>query len=101
MHLKAKSKAVAYDKLKMWVEKGRLLPTKIECLTETEMLIKTLHFKEIKKFEGDSERPSVVETDSPLYKDYKSVMIFANIKAREFEDEVFTLSFMPKLESLR
>jgi len=101
LHLRARSKSVAYDKLRMWVEKGKLLPTKIECLTEGEMLIKTLHFKEIKKFEGDIERPSVVETDSPLYKDYKSIMIFANMKSREFEDEVFTLSFMPKLESLR
>ena len=101
LHLRARSKSVAYDKLKMWVEKERLLPTKIECLTEGEMLIKTLHFKEIKKFEGDIERPSIVETDSPLYKDYKSIMIFANMKSREFEDEVFTLSFMPKLESLR
>jgi len=101
LYLRARSKSVAYDKLRMWVEKGKLLPTKIECLTEGEMLIKTLHFKEIKKFEGDIERPSVVETDSPLYKDYKSIMIFANMKSREFEDEVFTLSFMPKLESLR
>jgi hypothetical protein len=28
-------------------------------------------------------------------------MIFAKIKAKNFKDEVFTLTFMPKLESLR
>jgi len=28
-------------------------------------------------------------------------MLYANIKQRDFKDEVFTLTFMPKLESLR
>jgi hypothetical protein len=46
-------------------------------------------------------RPSLIETDSPLYKDYKSVMIFAKIRKRELKDEVFTLTFMPNIESLR
>lgn len=101
LYLKAKSDSVAYDKLRMWVDTDRLLPTKIECLTDDSMLIKTLYFKEIKSFEGGIERPSVVETDSPLHKDYKSIMIFAKMKKREFKDEVFTLNFMPKLESLR
>ena len=65
------------------------------------MLIKTLYFKEVKDFGAGIIRPSVLETDSPLYKDYKSIMIFANIKQRDFNDEVFTLTFMPKIESLR
>ncbi len=99
--LKAKTKTVAYDRLKMWVDKTRKLPTKIECLTEANMLIKTLYFKQVKDFGGGIVRPSVIETDSPLYKDYKSVMIFAKIKKRAFKDEVFTLTFMPNLESLR
>lgn len=101
MHLKAKTNLVAYDKLKMWVNKDTMLPSKIESLTEDLMLIKTLYFKEIKDFGDGIVRPSVVETDSPLYKDYKSVMIFAKIKERVFDDEVFTLTFMPNMESLR
>lgn len=101
MHLKAKTKMVAYDRLKMWVLKDRSLPAKIECLTEAGMLVKTLYFKDIKDFGGGIVRPAVLETDSPLYKGYKSVMIFAKIKKRDFKDEVFTLTFMPKMESLR
>jgi hypothetical protein len=65
------------------------------------MLIKTLHFKQVKDFGEGFVRPSVIETDSPLYKGYKSVMIFAKIKERELKDEVFTLTFMPNMESLR
>jgi outer membrane lipoprotein-sorting protein len=101
LQLKAKTKTVSYDQLKLWADKNTKLPLKIECLTEAGMLIKTLYFKEVKDFGGGITRPSVLETDSPLYKDYKSVMIFANIKQRDFKDEVFTLTFMPKMESLR
>ncbi|HAK88426.1 MAG: outer membrane lipoprotein-sorting protein [Nitrospirae bacterium GWC2_46_6] len=101
LYLKAKTKTVAYDRLKVWADKGKKLPTKIECLTEANMLIKTLYFKDIKDFGGGIVRPAVIETDSPLYKGYKSVMIFAGIKERKFKDEVFTLTFMPNLESLR
>ena len=101
LHLRAKTKFVAYDKLKMWVNRDNMLPSKIESLTEDSMLIKTLYFKEIKDFGGGIIRPSVIETDSPLYKGYKSVMIFAKIKEKEFDDEVFTLTFMPNVDSLR
>jgi outer membrane lipoprotein-sorting protein len=100
LSLKAKTKTVAYDRLKMWVQKDKLLPTKIECLTEANMLIKTLYFKDIKDFGEGITRPAVIETDSPLYKGYKSAMIFAKIKKRAFKDEVFTLTFMPNMESL-
>jgi outer membrane lipoprotein-sorting protein len=101
LYLKAKTKTVAYDRLKIWADKAKKLPTKIECMTEANMLIKTIYFKEVKDFGGGIVRPSVIETDSPLYKGYKSVMIFAGIKERKFKDEVFTLTFMPNLESLR
>jgi outer membrane lipoprotein-sorting protein len=100
LHLKAKTKSVAYDRLKMWVDKSKQLPTKIECLTEANMLIKTIYFKDIKNFGEGLTRPAVIETDSPLYKGYKSAMIFAKIKKRAFKDEVFTLTFMANMESL-
>jgi hypothetical protein len=101
LHLKAKTKNVAYDKLKMWVDKKKSLPNKIECLTRTSILIKTVFFKQIKDFGNGIVRPSVIETVSPLHKGYRSVMIFAGIKHRDFKDEVFTLSFMPNLATLR
>jgi len=101
LYLKAKTNSVAYDQLKMWVDKKLILPNKIECLTQTSMLIKTIFFKQTKDFGGGIVRPSVIETESPLHKGYKSVMIFAGIKKRNFKDEVFTLSFMPNMESLR
>ena len=101
LHLKAKTKTVAYDRIRLRADKERKLPTKIECLTEAGMLIKTLYFKEVKDFGNGLMRPAVIETDSPLYKNYRSIMISAKIRARDLKDEVFTLTFMPNLESLR
>jgi len=101
LHLKAKAKTVAYDRVKMWVEDKRLLPTKIECYASSGMLIKTLYFKNIKDFGDGIVRPSVTETDSPLHKGYKSIMIFAKLKKRDLADEVFTLNYMSRVGDLR
>jgi outer membrane lipoprotein-sorting protein len=100
LNLKAKTAAVAYDKLKMWVDKKAMIPTKIECYAATGLLIKTLYFKEIKPFEGVL-RPSVIETDSPLYKGYQSIIAYANVKKKIVADEVFTLEFLAKIETIR
>jgi len=100
LHLKAKGRNVAYDRIRLWADKGNKLPRKIECLTEAGMLIKTLYFKDVKDFGGFS-RPATMETDSPLHKGYKSVMLFAKIKKRSFKDEVFTLNGMATIDSLR
>ena len=100
LDLKAKTTTVAYDKLKMWVEKKAVVPTKVECYAATGLLIKTLYFKERKSFEGIL-RPSIIETDSPLYKGYQSILAYANVKKRIVPDEVFTLEFLSKIETIR
>jgi outer membrane lipoprotein-sorting protein len=101
LELKAKSKSVAYDRLKMWVDKKNVIPVKIEAYAASGLLIKTLHYSKITDFGGGLKRPAMLETDSPLYKGYKSVMLFSNIKKRKFADEVFTLNYLPRIESLR
>ena len=101
LHLKAKTNAVAYDRVKMWVYGKRLLPDKTACFASSGMLIKTLYFKKIKDFGGGIVRPAVIETDSPLYQGYKSIMIFAKMKEKDLPDEVFTLNYMSKVEGLR
>ena len=99
--LKARTTAVAYDRLKMWVDKASVLPVTIEAYAASGLLIKTLRFKDIKDFGGGLKRPATMETDSPLYKGYKSVMLYAKIKARAFPDEVFTLDYLPRAGELR
>lgn len=99
--LKARSNEVAYDRLKMWVDRKLLLPTKIEAYAASGLLIKTLYFKDIKDFGGGIRRPATIETDSPLYKGHKSVMLYSQLKKRDFPDEVFTLNYLSRVEDLR
>ena len=101
LNLKAKTRSVAYDKLAMKVDKKALVPIEIECRAATGMLIKTLRYKKIKDFGNGIVRPAVLETDSPLHKGYKSIMIFSKIEPKELKDEAFTLNFLPRVEELR
>ena len=101
LELKAKTASIAYDRLKMLVDKERIVPTTIECYTASNMLIKTLYYKQSKDFGNGLIRPSVLETDSPLYKGYKSVMIYAKINKKELADEIFSLNYLPKVAELR
>ena len=101
LDLKAKNKTVAYDKLKMWVTKDKKILRKVEAYSASGMLIKTLEFKDDKNFGGGLTRPSVIDTYSPLYKDYRSVMIYQTIKKKQLADEVFTLNYMSRLGDLK
>ena len=101
LDLKARTQTVAYDKLKMWVDKKNIMITKVECYAASGTLIKTLEFKNIKNFGDGIMRPAVVETSSPLYQGYRSLMIFSRMKLRKFPDEVFTLDYLSRLSELR
>lgn len=101
LDLKAKTVSVAYDRLKMQVDKKTLLPTDIECYAISGMLIKSLHYTKIKDFGDGIVRPSMLKTDSPLHKGYRSVMIFAKVKKKELADEIFSLNYLSKVDELR
>ncbi|RLA72262.1 MAG: outer membrane lipoprotein-sorting protein [Epsilonproteobacteria bacterium] len=99
--LKAKNDTVSYDRLLMQVDKKTLTPIQIECYTSTQMLIKTLYYKKLKDFGDGIVRPSVVETMSPMYKGYKSIIIYGKITPKTFADEAFTLDNLSKVSDLR
>ena len=101
LDLKAKTRTVAYDSLKMWVIKKNNIVEKVECYAASGKLIKTLDFKNVKDFGSGIIRPAVVETTSPLYRGYKSVLIYSKIKHKKFPDEVFTLDYLSRLGELR
>ena len=101
LHLKAKNRSVAYDRLKMWVDKKALVPLNIEAYAASGMLIKTLTYDKVTDFKNGIVRPARLVTTSPLYKGFQSIMLFSNIKKRNFPSEVFTLNYMPRAENLR
>jgi len=101
LDLKAKTGAVAYDRLVMQVDRKLLLPLTIEAYAASGLLVKTLRYSEIKDFGDGIRRPSVMETDSPLFKGYKSLMVWAKLRKRTLPDEVFTLDYLPRAKELR
>jgi outer membrane lipoprotein-sorting protein len=101
LSLKARTGDVAYDRLTMKVDKKTTLPVSIECHAASGLLIKTLTYKDTKDFGGGIKRPATLETESPLHKGYKSLMLYGSIKARKVPDEVFTLEYLPRLRELR
>jgi len=101
LDLKARSGSVAYDRLEMMIDPNLKSPVKIRAIAASGLLIKTIYFKKITDFGQGIKRPAVVETDSPLHKGYKSLMIFARIKPRKLAAEVFTTDYMGRIETLR
>ncbi len=101
LNLKAKTETVAYDRLEMMIDQSLKSPIRIRAIAASGMLIKTLYFKNITDFGNGIKRPAIVETDSPLHKGYRSVIIFAKIKHRKLDSEVFTTDYMNRIENLR
>ena len=101
LELKAKNKSVAYEKLMIKASQATFLPEYIECYTSSGMLVKTLHFKNIVEFEAGFHRPSVIETDSPLYKGAKSIMIYSQLKRVKLDEELFNINSMSRYQELR
>lgn len=101
LELKAKNGSVAYEKLLIVADQQSSIPETIECYTASGMLVKTLHFKNIIEFEEGFSRPSVVETDSPLYKGAKSIMIYSQMKRVKLDEELFNINNMSRYKELR
>ena len=101
LSLKAKTRSTPYDHLTVWAGRDSLLLERIEAYATSGLLIKSLDFKDTKDFGDGIVRPAVIETKSPLWQGYKAVMVFAQMRKREFPDEVFSLSYMSRIGDLR
>lgn len=101
LELKAKTGAVAYEKLIVVADTETFTPERIDCYTSSGMLVKSLHFKNIIEFEEGFRRPSVVETDSPLFKGAKSIMIYSQMKRVQLDESLFNINNMAKYQELR
>ncbi len=101
LELKAKNRSVAYERLVITADAETYIPETIECYTSSNMLVKTLHFKNITEFENGFSRPAVVETDSPLYKGAKSIMIYSQMKRQKLDEQLFNINSMSRYKDLR
>ncbi len=100
LELGARHEGVTYESLRMVVDKKSLFPQSIDCVAGG-IVLKTIRYLKPKDFGDGIVRPSVLETTSQLQKGYKSIMVFGKIKKREFDDTVFTLENLSKLDEIR
>lgn len=99
--LKAKNKNIAYQQLKMTVDKALLLPTKVDAYINTGTLTKTMYFKDVKDFGNGIKRPSTIEIESPRHQGYQAVITYEQLKKRKVSTEVFSLGYLPRVGELR
>ena len=100
LELGARHEGVTYESLRMVVDKKSLFPQSIDCIAGG-IVLKTIRYLKPKDFGDGIVRPSVLETTSQLQKGYKSIMVFGKIKKRDFDDTVFTLENLSKLDEIR
>ena len=100
LQLQAKNETVTYEKLKMIVDKTTLFPKSIECIAGG-ITLKTIRYLKTKDFGDGIVRPSILETTSQLQKGYKSLIVFGKMERREFDDAVFTLENLSKIDDIR
>lgn len=100
LELTARHEGVTYERLQMRVNKETLFPESIDCMAGG-IVLKTIRYLKPKDFGDGIVRPSVLETTSQLQKGYKSLIIFGKIKKRDFDDAVFTLENLSKLDDIR
>jgi outer membrane lipoprotein-sorting protein len=101
LELRAKNTWAVYDSLRVWAGVEDQLLRKIEAYTQSNMLIKTITFSDVKDFGNGIRRPARMETVSPLWPGVKAIMLFGEIRMRELPDEVFSAASMSKIDDFR
>jgi len=80
VHLKARTKTVAYDRIRLRLDKRKNFPRRLSALTEAVCSLKP-SISSRSRFRRRHRQAVVIETTAPL-QGYKSVMIFAKIKQK-------------------
>jgi len=94
--VKAKSNKLSYGIIKYEIIKENYLPKKAEFFgVEGEKLIKTLDFKEIKKF-NDKLHPSLLIMQIAFSKDYKTTLEIISFSKEPIPLRIFTKEYMEK-----
>lgn len=89
IELNATNKNVSYQRILMWVEKSRLLPTKQELYTVSGNLIKTMRFTDIKDLGGKS-RPSVITITDVMSRGNETRVVMTRMSEEKISERIFS-----------
>jgi outer membrane lipoprotein-sorting protein len=96
LELKAVDRSLAYDRVLYWISKHEEIPVKSEYYSLSGKKLKTMYFKNNKRFAG-SLRPSVVEIINARNTAYKTVILLESMTERfNLGDNIFTPAYVKR-----
>jgi hypothetical protein len=97
LDLSAADRSVTYQRVRYWVRQRDAWPYKAEFYSLSNRLLKTCVYSEFREI-GGRMRPTRLTMTDALRNDEVSVMDYADIRARDLPDRIFTKEYLKKLE---
>lgn len=106
LQLKAKSRNALYPTLRLWVSglneqatsDNRMLPVKIECLSSTGRVLKTVYYSKFRGFLG-KQRPTELTVVDGTAPGRVTRIRFSEFQYEEVDDSAYTTSAMPSVSA--
>jgi outer membrane lipoprotein-sorting protein len=97
LELNANDRSVTYHKVVYWVRQSNHWPHRADFYSVSDRLLKTAHFRNFAKL-GGRVRPTRLVMHDALREDEESVLEYADLKARDLPDKIFTKDYLKRLE---
>ncbi|HZP88366.1 MAG TPA: outer membrane lipoprotein-sorting protein [Burkholderiales bacterium] len=97
LELTAVDRGVTYHRVLYWVRQANFSPYKAEFYSVSDRLLKSCQYEGYRQIAGRS-RPSKLVMQDALRKGEESVLEYADMKARDIPDKIFTKDYLKRLE---
>lgn len=97
LELIANDRGVTYHKVLYWVRQSNHWPHRAEFYSVSDRLLKTAHYRNFSKL-GGRMRPARLVMHDALREGEESVLEYADLRARELPDKIFTKDYLKRLE---
>ncbi|MEP6656017.1 MAG: outer membrane lipoprotein-sorting protein [Betaproteobacteria bacterium] len=97
LELNAVDRGVTYHRVLYWVRQGSFRPHKAEFYSLSDRLLKTCLYENYQKMAGRV-RPTRLVMEDTLHRGEQSVLEYAEMRARELPDKIFTKDYLKRLE---
>lgn len=96
LRLNAKSKNALYPTLRLWADEQRTLPVKVDCLSSTGQVLKTVYYGRFQGFLGRP-RPTELDVVDGTAPGRVTRIRFSQFQLRELDDSSYTTGAMPSI----
>ena len=97
LELTANDRGVTYHRVLYWVRQSNHHPHRAEFYSVSDRLLKTAHYRNFTRL-GGRIRPTRLVLQDALREGEESILEYADLRARELPDKVFTKDYLKRLE---